>query len=68
MIHAELLRDEFGRLVLEIFVGKQPPSTLTSDWIGAALMQCEFVRCINSETGNILGEFKRMDKPKEKLE
>jgi hypothetical protein len=69
MVKVETHRDEVGRLITEILIEptKRQPITLSDVEIGNILMQSIIIRVINDDTGNLLGEFKRLDEIKEKL-
>ena len=70
MVKVETHKDEVGRLITEIFIEptkRQQPITLSDVEIGTLLMQTVIIRIINDDTGNLLGEFKRLDEVKERL-
>lgn len=69
MVKVDIHKDEVGRLITEIFIEptKRQPITLSDVEIGTILMQTVIIRIINDDTGNLLGEFKRLDEVKEKL-
>ena len=69
MVKVEIHKDEVGRLITEIFIEptKREPITLSDVEIGNILMQSLIIRVINDDTGNLLGEFKRLDDVKGKL-
>lgn len=64
MVRFELARDEFNRLILEIFVAEdqQPPVLLDDPTIHETLRQCVLIRAINDRTGDLIAEFAKVER------